>query len=239
MALNFVLAADNKRDEALAAADPTHSTLLDQAALTLASTLEGRTDYIVHAYLDRFAEVDRLERLQDLYYFDLYALRDEAAAEGRPWTAGEVARAEALSEALSALLFVLRELSLPAAGGRCAVRALKRQDPELEFGYPRVDPTLFGRVEVWWDGAVQAGYFPIGPHCRFLTPETKAQFLETADLTTADRRMGHLLRATPGFMDEMDFIAERANSDKVKSFFHVPPCAQSHLKRVLNFQTFF
>ena len=120
------------------------------------------------------------------------------------------------------MLFVLRELSLPAAGGRCAVRALKRQDPELEFGYPRVDPTLFGRVEVWWDGAVQAGYFPIGPHCRFLTPETKAQFLETADLTTADRRMGHLLRATPGFMDEMDFIAERANSDKVKSFFMFP-----------------
>jgi hypothetical protein len=81
-----------------------------------------------------------------------------------------------------------------------------------------------GEVEVYWapvppSGASASGIaeprvelvtFPLPPEVKYLSDELKEKFRNTCDLSTAEKRCKQLLKAAPGFVQEMVQVHELA-----------------------------
>jgi hypothetical protein len=87
---------------------------------------------------------------------------------------------------------------------------------ELDSKAQKLDSTepLVGFVEIAWRDKVERTCFPLPFEIKYLSGDTKRAFLDKVDLSTAEKRMKALLKASDNFIEEMVTIYKQAEMSR-------------------------
>jgi hypothetical protein len=89
---------------------------------------------------------------------------------------------------------------------------------------------LVGIVEVAWKGQIERNVFAMPFEVEYLTPGTKAKFLEEVDLSTTEKRMSELMHSSDAFIAEMRLIHDKAEQSSVfRALHHQMPTFKIYL----------
>jgi len=93
---------------------------------------------------------------------------------------------------------------------------------ELDSKAQKLDSNepLVGFVEIAWRDKVERTCFPLPFEIKYLSAETKRAFLEKVDLSTAEKRMKALLKASETLIEEMVTIYEQAEMSRTFRVLH-------------------
>jgi hypothetical protein len=222
VAVNNIMLAACPCDARLAEADPSHASIRTQAAVMAAACLEGRGDFATHELLQKRLDMKPLLAYQTEIEVEVRSIRAAAAEENRLLTDDEENRCENALAALVAIVTVKVELRMmqeahdkadddngedggDAQGADSTAKSTLKRDLAGKGAVEPLEP-LVGMVEVQWKGKIERVVFPLPPEHKYLCAATKAQFLLTVDLATAEKRMGELLRCCDDFAAEMEHV---------------------------------
>jgi hypothetical protein len=205
-ALNSILDAQNWKDGEHSQADPSYLDMRGLSCVLLAATLEGREDRFTHRQLSRRVETGSLEEYKIALENSVWDILNQTKFEGRLPTQKEGRIIKTKQSALVAVMTVLIELNI-------GVFKLKKKNK-------RNQEKLVGLVEIAWRGKVERTVFPLPFEIKYLSNATKHNFLETVDLSTADKRMNALIKECDLFISEMDLIYAKAEQSTVYRRLH-------------------
>jgi hypothetical protein len=197
--------------------------------LSLAATLEGREDDIIHNHLSRRLERGALEDFKHELDGLIRATMHKAKHEGRLLTKDEENRIKIQKSALVAVGTVLIELGHGmneiTNSGKLAQppKSLQKvtswNSVDEDEAHNRKAP-LVGVVEIAWRGQVERACFPIPIEIQYLSNAMKEDFLDDVDVSSSDKRMGALIKQCDFFIAEMDLVYTKAEQSPVFMFLH-------------------
>ena len=178
----------------------------------IASMLESRLDkeLKVHSALSRELEPVAFDMLRT------YLTKVLKKSEGKV-TDGEFEdREDTVLEAMASISTITTEL--------CLVPAYLKKLQSIKKKRKKASMDLFDNavstIEVLWKDRIESVSFVCPKDSSFLTHKSKEEFLLSADLSTAEKRMKQLLSAAPVFMAEMKQIYVLSQWSSVYAFIH-------------------
>jgi hypothetical protein len=192
---------------------PSIMSIKTKAMLTIASSLEGRRDKVIHKFIAETIEISLLSK----HAFAVGDFTAKAKAAAETWARNEENCDRYCEEAVSGLVamaFIKTEIAIvtfdsPLAPAVTFDRSRKAEQHNLKRKKESEDKLIksfVASVEVMWNGRIEHVPFPLPPEAAYIGPETKATFIGEVDLTSPESRVKELINQVPSMAAEMKQI---------------------------------